>query len=421
MAERSQFWSTGTTGDGTTTITEAQAIEWFRDIMIPFASAGPNTAQGVLFGVLGELAVTGATSPVAVAAGAAVVEGYYYKNDASVNVAIPTPAGSTRIDRIVLRAQHGVTRTVRITRIAGIEGAGAPAITQTAGTTWDIPLAQVSITTGGAITLTDQRTFAYFATKVKTSMLDDLAIATGKIADDAVTNAKLRNSAAVSVIGRSVNSAGDPADIAAGANETVLMRTGDVVQFAALATAQLPNNGVTDAKLRDSAALSVIGRSANSTGDPADIAAVAASGAVLRESGSTIGFGQVATAGIANDAVDDTKAGNRVPMFTRRIGGASDWGSAGAEATATPTAVKMQGGTGAIALAGTSVDKVVTFPQAFSATPFVLVSLNSGVTDQIAVRVNTITTTQVTFTFYSTDTTAMSGTGQLHWLAVGPE
>jgi hypothetical protein len=314
-----------------------------------------------------------------------------------------------------------VTRTVRITRIAGIEGAGAPAITQTAGTTWDIPLAQVSITTGGAITLTDQRTFAYFATKVKTSMLDDLAIATGKIADDAVTNAKLRNSAAVSVIGRSVNSAGDPADIAAGANETVLMRTGDVVQFAALATAQLPNNGVTDAKLRDSAALSVIGRSANSTGDPADIAAVAASGAVLRESGSTIGFGQVATAGIANDAVDETKAGNRVPMFTRRIGGASDWGSAGAEATATPTAVKMQGGTGAIALAGTSVDKVVTFPQAFSATPFVLVSLNSGVTDQIAVRVNTITTTQVTFTFYSTDTTAMSGTGQLHWLAVGPE
>lgn len=51
------------------------------------------------------------------------------------------------------------------------------------------------------------------------------------------------------------------------------------------------------------AALSIYGRSANSVGTAADIAAVAASGAVLRESGSTIGFGTIATAGIANNAV----------------------------------------------------------------------------------------------------------------------
>lgn len=67
------------------------------------------------------------------------------------------------------------------------------------------------------------------------------------------------------------------------------------------------NDSITDAKLRNSGALSVIGRAANSTGDPADISAVAASGAVLRESGSTLGFGTIVAAGIASDAVTTAK------------------------------------------------------------------------------------------------------------------
>ncbi len=70
------------------------------------------------------------------------------------------------------------------------------------------------------------------------------------------------------------------------------------------------DDSITDAKLRESGALSVIGRSANSTGNPADISAVAASGSVLRESGSTLGFGTIATAGIADDAVTFAKMQN---------------------------------------------------------------------------------------------------------------
>jgi len=66
-------------------------------------------------------------------------------------------------------------------------------------------------------------------------------------------------------------------------------------------------NAIGNTKLRDSGALSVIGRSANSAGDPADISATAASDAVMRESGSGLGFGTVATAGIANDAVTYAK------------------------------------------------------------------------------------------------------------------
>ena len=78
---------------------------------------------------------------------------------------------------------------------------------------------------------------------------------------------------------------------------------------AAQAKANVPDNGIADAKLRDSAALSVIGRSANSTGDPADIAA-ASDGEVLRRSGTSLGFGTVATAGIADDAVTYAKLQN---------------------------------------------------------------------------------------------------------------
>jgi hypothetical protein len=65
--------------------------------------------------------------------------------------------------------------------------------------------------------------------------------------------------------------------------------------------------GITSAMLRDSAALSVIGRSANSTGVPADITTTSGSGAVFRESGGTVGFGTIATAGIADGAVTAAK------------------------------------------------------------------------------------------------------------------
>jgi len=197
------------------------------------------------------------------------------------------------------------------------------------------------------------------------------------ISDNAVTNAKLRDSGALSVIGRSANSSGDPADISASAaSGAVLRESGSTLGFGTVATAGIANSAVTnaklanmaegtikgrmlgegtgapqdvllvdgpevawvwaspadeltlalvagsigataldddavtDAKLRNSGALSVIGRSANSTGDPADISVTATSGAVLRESGSALGFGTVATAGLADDAVTNAKLAN---------------------------------------------------------------------------------------------------------------
>lgn len=84
-------------------------------------------------------------------------------------------------------------------------------------------------------------------------------------------------------------------------------------------TAQISVGAVGDAELRDSAALSVIGRSANSSGDVADIAA-ANDGEVLRRSGTALGFGKVANAGLA-DMSEATVKGRAAGVGT---GGPSD-------------------------------------------------------------------------------------------------
>jgi hypothetical protein len=151
MAEISFFWAGTVTGDK-----GPYSDDQYSDIQRKLFTSD-RAMQGILR-FANQLAVTGGTSPIAVNTGAAIVDGKFYENDASLNVVIPTPVGATRIDRIVLRKDFA-GQTVRITRIAGSEGGGAPALVQTDGTTWDIPLAQVSITTGGVITVTDERVF----------------------------------------------------------------------------------------------------------------------------------------------------------------------------------------------------------------------------------------------------------------------
>lgn len=83
-------------------------------------------------------------------------------------------------------------------------------------------------------------------------------------------------------------------------------------------TAFIADNAISNAKIRDSAALSVIGRSANSTGDPGDIV-FAADHQVIRRSGTTVGAGAVNLASsnavtgalpIANGGTGSTTAAN---------------------------------------------------------------------------------------------------------------
>lgn len=188
MAQSSLMWTTGTSGDGTSPYTQAQVTTWLRRGFI-----NDPTTEGVVpdYPKTGskELAVTGAASPVSVAPGAAWVYGFPYESTASENIAVPTPVGGTTGHRIVLRA-NWATNQIRLALISSANGnAAIPALTQTAGTTWDIPIAALTITTGGVITITDQRGFVHHNTRVSAAMLDSNAVTDPKIGDRTVSDA----------------------------------------------------------------------------------------------------------------------------------------------------------------------------------------------------------------------------------------
>lgn len=167
MAEDSILWTTDGTGDGASAgYTQSELIRWLRQSFI-----SDNTDEGVAKNYLNELEVTGVATPVAVNTGAAYAYGFPYWNTASVNVAVPTPAVAVRVDYIVLQASWAA-QTVRIARHAGVEGAGAPALTQSDGVTWEVPLATASITVGGVITVTDAREFLHPNIEIEAGMFN---------------------------------------------------------------------------------------------------------------------------------------------------------------------------------------------------------------------------------------------------------
>ena len=78
-------------------------------------------------------------------------------------------------------------------------------------------------------------------------------VGTSQIDANSVTNNELRDSAAVSVIGRSANSSGDPADIAAGANDRLLARVSDALSFVQVTIGMIPDTIITYVKLATAA------------------------------------------------------------------------------------------------------------------------------------------------------------------------
>ena len=119
------------------------------------------------------------------------------------------------------------------------------------------------------------------------------------IAANAVVFARMQDIATDRLIGRDTAATGDPEEIAVGGNlefdgAGAIRRaalTGDVTAPAGSGVQTVAANAVTNAKLRDSAAVSVIGRGANSSGDPADLGA--ADGEFLRRVGSALAFGSI--------------------------------------------------------------------------------------------------------------------------------
>lgn len=152
MAEHSMLWNGTSTGDAGA-VTYGAPYDFDTELALIFSSLtgaeGLTNHGGVFRDAVNKYAATFSVNQITIDTGLGLSYGGWHYNDAALNIAIPAAASGTRIDRIVLRKDWS-TQTIRLTRVAGTIGAGVPAITQSAGSTWDTPLFQVQITIGGA-------------------------------------------------------------------------------------------------------------------------------------------------------------------------------------------------------------------------------------------------------------------------------
>lgn len=180
MTERSLFWDGIVLGDCGPYSTSHVHDRFFRALL------NGTGDQGVLRGWLNELEVTGTSSPVSVATGAAIVYGLFYENDAAATQSIPTPAaGFQRVDYVVIR-RDWATQTARIARVIGTANAAGgprliPTLTQTAGGVYEIPLSAVYIDDAGTISAGDVRDYVTFATEWPAGAVDTEHYAPGGV------------------------------------------------------------------------------------------------------------------------------------------------------------------------------------------------------------------------------------------------
>lgn len=140
--------------------------------------------QGILpesgLGVLNWSAIGGMF--IRVLPGAALIRGFLYKNDANKDIAVGSNAsGSTRIDTLVIR-MNPTANTAVAQLVVGTPGAGAPALTQVVGGTWDFPLSDISVANGAATILagnvTDRRSYSFWsANTLDAAMATDAEVA----------------------------------------------------------------------------------------------------------------------------------------------------------------------------------------------------------------------------------------------------
>lgn len=157
--EISFFWDDILTGDAREGPHASVIIAMIWNLLLQ----SDDTVQGVIrtdhLDFASQLVVTNpAGNNIRMADGAALVKGRLYTNDANEDETIITPSVATRVDRLILRVIFA-EQTVRKAIVTGSPGAGTPTLQQD-DDIWEIPLALISITTGGVITVTDDRTFA---------------------------------------------------------------------------------------------------------------------------------------------------------------------------------------------------------------------------------------------------------------------
>lgn len=127
-----------------------------------------------------------------------------------------------------------------------------------------------------------------------------------QVKDGGISYAKIQSMAACSILGRSANSSGVPAAIAAAANNTVLSREGDVLAF----------TDVSNAMLAPMSARTVKVNATNASAVPTDLQAASASQILMANAAGTgLEFSTVRTAGINDGAVTYAKIQNVAAQY----------------------------------------------------------------------------------------------------------
>lgn len=130
----------------------------------------------------------------------------------------PTPTNFERIDKELERLYRALNTVASDLYTVSVTGSGAPADAD-----YLVGAANASLSAARLVTLSSTISWD----------LSVALIAKANVVDGSITNAKLRSSAALSVIGRASNSAGAPADIEAATASTVLKRNAaDALEFA---------------------------------------------------------------------------------------------------------------------------------------------------------------------------------------------
>ncbi len=366
MTAKSFWWETGVAGDGSSEYSEVDHSRWVRVVGACAGHEGIGAAYEDEFDATAN-PTGGSDRKVRIGTGGAIVDGKPLDQDVLEDMLLDTTP-SYRRDRVVLKADWGAANTVRIAVLKGTDGSETPPNIPAPNPNTLVyqALWQVRIINSGAVTLeADERIWAV-------PQVDDATI-------DVI----------LGILGVKVGGI-DTAEIASKAVETSKLDDYSVT------TVKLDTDAVTSPKIQSLAV----------------VAGKIADGAVS------------ATAKLANDIVDDTKVGNRVPALTKRQGGnASDWSTYG-NINYIPTAVRMQAGVRGLTVAAIdfTYSFPLTWPTAFSQPPIVLITLEYAATKLMIVTKNIIAsgcTLQISTVDGSTFGSII--TFPIHWLAIGPE
>lgn len=148
---------------------------------------------------------------------------------------------------------------------------------------------------------------------------DEISVSVGDIPDAEITFAKIQNADALSVLGRSANTSGVLDEIAAGSDHQVLRRSGTSIGFGAvnLAQAAAVTGDLPFANIAQITGQAVLGVATAGAGDLAAISA-GTDDRILRQTSGSLNFGQLTAGMFPNTIVPDAALSTNVPLKDAR-------------------------------------------------------------------------------------------------------